>query len=213
MTKFGEFPDEATPNLTDTLLVKQGTTTKEVQLGDLPKQNNSVGVHDIWIPAGAMLPSTTLPPSGPTQVELASGQDVNTLDFDGAAVESAQFELPLPRNYDNLTITFTAYWSSLAADTDGVTWGLEAVAIGDNQLLTTAYGTRIDVDDANQGAASEELISVESAVLTIGNTPADGKLNRFKVTRQTGDANDTATEDARLHGIMIHVRTDAPVAA
>ena len=171
------------------------------------------GIHDIWIGAGGMLSSTTNGPSGPIQIELASGQDINTLDFDTTTVESAQFELPLPRNYNNLTITYTIYWSSTAADTDGVTWGLEAVAVGDNQLLTTAYGTRVDVDDANQGAANEELISVESAVLTIANTPADSKLLRFKLTRQTGDANDTATEDARLHGIVLHIGTDAGAAA
>ena len=187
------------------------TTTGRVQESGV--NISPIGVHDIWVGAGGMISSTTNGPSGPTKVEIASGVDINTFDYDTTTVESAQFEISLPRNYDNGTITFTVYWSSTAADTDGVTWGLEAVAISDNTVINTAYGTRVDIDDANQSAASEVLITAESAALTVGNTPADSDLVRFKITRQTGDANDTATEDARLHGVVLHITTDTAVAA
>ncbi len=172
-----------------------------------------IGVHDFYVGATGMWPSTTAGPAALAKVELASGQDINTLDFDTTTQEYAQFELTLPRNYNNGTITFRVYWSSTAADTDGVTWGVEAVALGDGEVLTTAWGTRIDVDDLNQSVASDTLITAESAALTIANTPADSNLVRFKVSRVVGDANDTATEDARLHGVAIHFTTDAAVAA
>lgn len=161
------------------------------------------GIHDMFIPASAMWESTTSGCAALTKTELASGQDIQTLDFDGVSVESAQFDMQLPRNYDLSTITYTVHWTG-AAGAGGVTWGLEAYAVSNDGALAGTYGTRIDVDDTFL-AANDEHLSPESTALTINGTPASQDFIKFKVTRQTADANDTKSEDAKLLGITIHV--------
>ena len=64
-------------------------------------------------------------------------------------------------------------------------------------------GTAVVVDDANQGAAEELLITAESAAVTIAGTPAEGDLTYFQIFRDVSDSNDTATEDAHLIGVQL----------
>jgi hypothetical protein len=98
---------------------------------------------------------------------------------------------------------------STAADTDGVSWALEAVSVADGGSIDVAFGTAIVVDDANQSAAEELLIGAESADLTIAGTPATGELTFFRIFRDVSDGNDTATEDAILLGLVVFITTDA----
>ena len=101
------------------------------------------------------------------------------------------------------------FWCSTATDTDGVSWGLQGVAMNDNETMDVAYGTAIVVDDANQGAAEELLVTAESTAVTIAGTPADNDLTYFRIFRDVSDANDTAAEDARLIGLKLFYTTDA----
>ena len=57
------------------------------------------------------------------------------------------------------------------------------------------------------------LTTVATANITLGGTPADAKSLHFKVSRVVGDANDTATEDARLHSVAIRFTIDAATSA
>jgi hypothetical protein len=169
-----------------------------------------IGVHDIWIGATGMWESTTGGCAALAKTELATDQDIQTLDFDGAAIEAAQFNVSFPKNWNAGTITATFYWSSTAADTDDVDWRISGVSVGDNVLLTTAYGTAITVTDAHNGAANELNISAATAAVTI-NGAGKSEMCRFLIER-VGSA-DTMTEDARLHGVMLHITTDASTAA
>jgi hypothetical protein len=172
--------------------------------GDTP-----IGKHTIAIPANAMS-ATTSNGATKTTVETTAGRpDIIAFDFDASADEAIQVQVPMPKSYNLGTVTAQFFWESTAADTDGVTWAIQGVAITDNETIDTAYGTAITVDDANQGAAEELLVSAESGAITIGGTPADDDMCFFRVFRDVSDANDTATEDARLLGIKLFITTDA----
>ena len=161
----------------------------------------------MYISAAAMLPQPTLGCAPLATVEVSSSVPyVQSLDFDGAAVEYAIFEAALPSTWDLGTITFSAYWTSTATDTDGVAWGLQAVCLGDNVAIGTAYGTGVLVTDNAQSTANNLYVSGESAEITVGGTPADNKMTYFRVYRAVADAADTMTEDAKIIGIRITLR-------
>lgn len=167
------------------------------------------GKQTMWVPAAAMYPNTTSGCSALTQVELSNGPELKCLDFDDGATESAQFTVAFPKSWNEGTVTFKAYWCSTATDTDGVSWGLRACGMNDNETINLAFGTQIVVDDANQGAANELMVTAESSAITIAGTPAAEDLTFFQISRIHDDGNDTAAEDARLLGIKLYYTTDA----
>jgi len=167
------------------------------------------GLHTIWIPASAIYPNTTAGCSALTQVELSNGPELKCLDFDDGATESAQFTVAFPKSWNEGVVKFKAYWCSTATDTDGVSWGLSACGMNDNETINLAFGTQIVVDDANQGAANELMVSPLSAEVTIAGTPAAEDLTFFQISRVHDDSNDTAAEDARLLGIKLYYTIDA----
>ncbi len=167
------------------------------------------GKHTIWIPAAAMRPTVSNGCALLTYVETTADRpDMQVLDFDNAADEHAQFQVAFPKSWNLGTITFQVFWTSTAADTDGVSWGLEGMAVTDNTTIDAVYGTAVVVDDANQSAAEELLVSDESGAVTIDGTPADDDLCFFRIFRDVSDGNDVASEDARLIGVKLFYTID-----
>lgn len=168
------------------------------------------GKHSIYVPAGAMVSATTNGAAAGQTEETTNAHNYATLAFDDGTDEYACFEILMPADWNEGTITFQAVWSSTAADTDGVTWGLQAVAVADGDDSDVAYGTAVTVDDANQSNAGDVLITAESGAVTVAGSPAANELTFFRVFRDVSAANDTATEDALLRGVRIYYNTDAP---
>ncbi len=169
----------------------------------------TAGLATIWVPANAMKETTSNGCAAIASVETTAGRpDMMVLDFDASADEHAQFQIAFPKSWNAGTVTFQVYWCSTAADTDGVSWGLQGVSVPDNSTIDVAYGTAVVVDDANQGAAEEQLVTGVSSALTIAGA-ADDTVTYFRIFRDVSDANDTATEDARLLGCKIFFTTDA----
>jgi hypothetical protein len=161
------------------------------------------GTHTIAVPAGAMFAAAT---SGAASASLDSGsEDVNyqVFDFDASADEYVHFTIPMPKGWDEGTVTYQVLWSSTATDTDGVAWGLQGVAVSDNDAINAAYGTPIVVTDDAQSAAGELYVTAVSSAVTIGGSPAAGDMVFFRLFRDVSDANDDMTEDARLLGVRI----------
>jgi hypothetical protein len=171
---------------------------------------SSVGKHSIWIPASAMAPATTSGCAALSQLETATN-DINygVLGFDATADEHAHFNISLPKSWNLGTLSYRVKWSSTATDTDGVAWGLQAVAISDNEAIDASWGTAIVVTDDAQSAAGELYVTSESAALTVGGTPAANDLTFFRIFRDVSDANDDMTEDALLVGVEIFYTTNA----
>ena len=167
------------------------------------------GKNTIWVPAGAMRPSVTNGCATLTDVETtALRPDLQVLDFATAADDHAQFSVAFPKNWNAGTVTFRAFWTSTATDTDGVAIGLQGVSVADNVTIDAVYGTAVVVTDDAQGAAEECYITAESGAVTISNAAAD-TLTFFQVFRDVSNANDDMTEDMRLLGIQIFYNTSA----
>lgn len=167
------------------------------------------GIHTIFVPAGAMRPTKSNGCAALTDVETTSGRpDMTVLDFDDGSDEHAQFQIAFPKSWNGGTITFQVYWCSTATDTDGVSWGLQGVSVADNATIDVAYGTAVVVDDVNQGAAEEMLVSPTSGAVTIASAAVD-TMTFFRIFRDVSDSNDVATEDARLIGVKLFYTVDS----
>ena len=167
------------------------------------------GKDTIWVPATAMTPTVSNGCASIATVETTSGRpDMQVLDFDDGSDEHAQFSVAFPKSWNVGTITFQVYWTTTATDTDGVSWGLQGVAVSDNDTIDVAYGTAVVVDDAGLSAAEDLCVTAESGAVTIAGSPADNDLVFFRIFRDVSDSNDTATEDARLIGVKVFFTTD-----
>lgn len=187
--------------------------TKDVT-NDVPAatQNAALrqGTHTIWVPASAMVPAIT---SGAAAAQLeatSNAQNYRVLDFDASSDEYAHFQVAMPDSWDEGTVTFQAFWSTTATDTDGVAWGLQGVANGDGDPIDASWGTAVVVTDVGQSAAGDVLVTSESAAVTIAGTPAAGDVCFFRLLRDVSNGSDTMTEDARLIGIKLFITLDAP---
>lgn len=168
------------------------------------------GKQTIWVPAAAMRPTVTAGCATIASAETTAGRpDMNVLDFDATSDEHAQFSIRMPKNWDEGTITFQFYWTTAGAVTTGVAVALQAVAVDDDGTIDVAFGTAVLVTDDALGTAEDLMVSAESSALTVGGTPAAGKLSFFDVYRDVSDANDDMTQDMRLVGIAIFYTTNA----
>lgn len=169
-----------------------------------------VGRHLVPIMASGMLPTVTAGCASLNQVETTAGRpDVISLDFDATTMEHAQFYISMPPSWNEGTITFRVRWGHGATTTNfGVVWGLQAVAVGNDDTMDVAFGTAQEVTDT--GGTTEKLYdSPESSALTIGGSPAAGDLVCFDVYRKPADGSDTMAVDARLVGVDLYITTDA----
>ncbi len=171
--------------------------------------NDVIGKQSIWVPATAMYPTNT---GGCAAIALtettAARPDMYTLDFDASSDENAQFSVAFPSYWNEGTITYQAYWTTTATDTDGVAWSLAGVAVSDNDTIDVAFGTAVVVTDDALGAAEDLMVTAESGAVTIAGSPAAGDLCYFNIERDVSDANDDMAEDAKLIGIKLFYTID-----
>jgi hypothetical protein len=167
------------------------------------------GKETIWVPAAAMYPNTTNGADGPNQVELTAGQpEVKSLDFAADADDFAQFSVAMPKSWNEGTLTYQPYWSVSGSDSGTVQWGLQAVAISDDEDIDSVFGTAVlTTAKAASGTADDLMISAESGAMTVGGSPAAGDNVFFQIYRDVSGG--SQTDAARLIGIKIFFTTDA----
>ena len=169
------------------------------------KIETRTGVYrTLYIDAGAMVPRTTNGAAAATEEYATNDIMSDHLLFDGAAEEGAQFRLMLPDEWDLGTVKAKFFWdaASGASASDGVTWGIAAQALSNDDAIDNAFGSSVDTDDTVI-AVGDLHVSAASSAITISGTPALGDMILFEVTRVVGDANDDMTEDAKLLGVAI----------
>ena len=169
----------------------------------------STGKQTIWVPASAMIPRITNGPSLGSLETSTNKVNVSTLDFDPTTQEFAQFQVAMPKSWDEGTVTFEAIWYHPATTVNfGVVWSMAGVALSDGNALDTAFGTAVLVTDTG-GTTNAVYDSPESSAVTIGNTPAENDYVVFQVARVPADAGDTLAVDARLLGVKVFYTTNA----
>lgn len=167
------------------------------------------GKHTIWVPATAMVARTTNGAASGTAEMSTNKNMVKTLDFDTSTQEFAQFEIAMPKSWDEGTVTFQPVWSHASTSTNfGVVWALQGVATSDDDAMDVAFGTEQTSTDTG-GTTNDRYIGPESSAITIGGTPAEGDVVQFQIKRNVSDGSDTMAIDARLHGVKLYITLNA----
>lgn len=198
--------DDTMATATDTTLATSESIKAYV---DAQIGASTQGQHTIWVPAGAVTATSTNGAAAATE-ELATN-DVMVLgfDFDATAQESVQFQIQMPKSWNEGTLVCQFLWKdATTAGTGNVIWGIQARAFGDSDALDAAFGTAQEVTDAF--ITSGDLhVSSEAGAMTAAGTPAAEDMVIFRVYRDAADASDTYSQDARLLGVKIHYTTNA----
>lgn len=168
------------------------------------------GKQAIYIAAGAMRPSFTGGCQALSLIATSANQpDILTLDFDFTVDEFAQFSFVMPKKWNEGNITCKFHWShSVTTVNFGVAWALQAVAVGNDDAIPTAYGTAVSTVDTG-GTTDDLYITSESSSITVGGSPGPEEMVFFRVYRDTANGGDNMGIDARLHGITLYVTTNA----
>lgn len=166
-----------------------------------------VGKQTIWIPASAMTSRTTNGAASGTSESTTNKVMQLTLDFDSTTQEFAQFNVAFPKSWDESTVTAEFFWTA-ASGTGDVVWGLQGVALSNDDAIDTAFGTAVEVTDTLIATGDIHRTSATGAI-TIAGTPADGDLCFFQIYRDPADGADTFSADAKLLGIKLFFTTDA----
>lgn len=189
---------------TGTNLTITGTTI------DAASGPSTQGKHAIYIAAGAMRPSVTGGCAALAAIASAANQpDIVTLDFDATTQEFAQFSLVMPKKWNEGTVTFIPHWSHASTSVNfGVVWGLQAVAVSNDDAIAVAFGTEQTSTDTG-GTTNDYYAGPESAAITIAGTPQPEDMVFFRLNRNPAAGSDTMAIDARLHGITLFITTNA----
>lgn len=160
----------------------------------------------LLIPASQMRPSASGGSAALATVAMGAGQpDIQTLDFDASTQEYAQFFLPMPKSWNEGTVTAQFIWSHASTTTNfGVVWQLQGLACGDGDGMAASFGTAVNVSDTG-GTSNALYASAETGAITIGGSPAENDVVFFRLSRVATDVADTLSIDARLHGIRLFI--------
>lgn len=170
------------------------------------QSSDVVGVQDLFIPASAMWPRYSDGCAAIQQIEMATSLfNIQSLDFDQTTQEFCQFQIRLPRKWNNGTITAKFYWTATSG-AGTVQWGISAGAYSNDDALTVALGSAQTADDTLI-AANDLHISPETSAITVAGTPADEDFLAVQISRNP--ASDTLTADARLLGVVLYITTNA----
>lgn len=183
-----------------------GLTDNNVQdaIDTLAERGTGLGKQTMWIPAASMTPRITNGPAFNT-IEMSTNKNmVRTNDYDATTQEFAQFDVAMPKSWNQGTVTFRVYWSHAATTVNfGVSFGLEAVAASNSGLLDSAFGTAMYVNDVG-GTANSQYISDESGPVTVTSSLVFPIMAMFRLCRYPADAGDNLAVDARVHGVQIY---------
>lgn len=185
-----------------------GSTSAAGARTNLGITNYTGGTQTIYIPAGAMTARTSNGAASGTTESTTNKVMVKSLDFDKDADEFAQFAVRMPKSWDEGTITAQFVWSHAAASTYDVVWGIQGVALSNDDAIDTAFGSAQTVTDSG-GTTGDLYISGATSAVTIGGTPAEGDWVVFQVYRDANAGGDTLDVDAKLMGVTLNYTTDA----
>lgn len=189
-----------------------GTVVTNLNADQLDSQQGNYydvrGKQTMWVPAAVMYAQTTNG-AAPATAELTANQPmINVFDFDQTTQEAVQFEVALPKEWDEGNVTYQVVWTSADTNATDVIWGLQGISIVDDGAIDQAFGAAVTVTDTDKIAANDLNISPESAAVTIGGAAVDA-LTYFRLYRDAAAGGDTLAADARLLGIKLYYTIDA----
>lgn len=171
-----------------------------------------IGQHVLAFPAGSLTARTTSGAACSAVSETSTNRVmVSTCDFDAAADEFAQAHVPvMPKGWNEGTVIARVQWTGDDITGDkSVVWGVQGMCRDDDDALDTAFGTAQTVTDANGNAANDNMLSAETAAITLAGSFGEEASCWFQIYRDADNASDNFTGDAKLLGFSIHLTMDA----
>jgi hypothetical protein len=166
------------------------------------------GKFTLTIPAAYINPRASQGCGPLATVETTTNKaNYRYLPFDPSAAEFAQFEIGLPKMWDEGNVEARVLWSCPTASLPaGVVWEFGARARADNNAMDIAFGPTVLLADTASSADTLYWTAWSAALPVSGASEESGQL--FQVSRKVADANDTLAVDARLHLVQIRINLD-----
>lgn len=176
--------------------------------------NLETGRQTIYIPAAAITPRTTNGAAAGSTETTTNKVMLAGLDFDASTIEYGQFAARMPKSWNEGTVAAVFTWRHGSTTTNfKVSWGLQAVALSNDDAADAAFGTAQYANDEG-GTTNDIYVSPETSAITIAGTPAAEDWVVFQVLRKADDGtNDTLAIDATLLGVTLYVTLNAPTDA
>jgi hypothetical protein len=194
-------------NASDTTLTRSAAGILAVEGNNLARVLDVVGQQTIWVPAGALTPTTTNGAAASSTELVTNDVMLRYLAYDAATLEKAQILIQMPKSWDGGAVVVQFVWSQ-PAGSGNVVWGARGVAFANSDPMDTAFGTGQTTTSAG-GTANDCFISSETAAITIAGSPGAEELVVFEFYRDAANGSDTLTVDAWLIGAKIHYTTNA----
>ena len=194
------------PNVDATNADNLGSGT--IPLARLPAAVIPYGRQTIWVPAAAMVPATANGAAITNFSTATNAVPLATYGFDGTTQESVWFQIGMPAQWNEGTVTFAPVFSQATTAAGAVVFDLAGVATGDGASFDATPGTA-QISTKTAGTANVTYVGPESAAITLAGAVAAGTVITFRVRRAPANAGDTLAQDARLHGIYLYLSTDA----
>ena len=184
---------------TATSIVAYAKSNFDVNLG-------CVGTHELWIPAGALYTRTTNGAAYTSRESTTNKVMISSFNFDTTTQEYAQFNWSTPANWNAGTVRFKLYWTNTGGGaSQTIDFGLQGLALSDNDALDTAFGTAQTVSDTRLADNYVHVTSYSSAI-TIAGSPVAGDNVIFQLTRNV--ASDNLAVDCEVLGVLLEYSTN-----
>jgi hypothetical protein len=171
---------------------------------------NPQGKHTEWVSAAGRLYGAVTNGAASNTTETTTHKLVRrTLDFDATTVEYGQFSFRPPKSWDKGTLTAVFVWSHASASSYGVRWGIQGVAVADDDAFDIAFGSPVYTSDTG-GTADNIYITDETDEIPFNGVPLEESFITFRILRDPTHADDTLDTDARLHGVTLYYFKNSP---
>lgn len=164
----------------------------------------TTGVHEFWVPISAFRRHVSAGPGPVEDIATANGHYVSGAPYDPTSNEYASFFFPLPKRWNNGTLTFQVYSFNTAGGSGDFVFSLYPNARGDGTGIGLGWATVTSVVDS-AAAALDWQVSAESAPVSVYGFDAEGYICWFLLARLPTDGSDTYASDIYVSGIKIRL--------
>lgn len=171
--------------------------------GSWTRVSTTPATHTIWLPAASFVATTTAGATYATQELATNDVMVAGYDFGASTDVKVQTMIAMPKSWNESTVTAQVFWKDGAtAGTGDVIWGVQALAVGNDDAMDAAFGTAQTVTDTFIASGDLHVTSATSAITAAG-TPAENDLLIVQVYRDADAGGDTYTQNARFIGLKL----------
>ena len=178
----------------------QGIDAAVTNFGAIAKTQ---GLQTIWLPAGSFNTRSTLGATGLVSSESASNKVMQyAWQFTATARKHVQSTpIGMPRSWNESSVTAMIYWRNSA--TGNVTWGIQALSMGDGDTYDASFSTAVSVTDSCSDTTTLRVTALSGNIIPAG-SPAEDDITIFQVYNDCTATTFTASGTVSLIGMRLY---------